>query len=124
MVTVCAVVTLKVVMVNVADDCPEGMFTTPGVDATPVALDATATFRPLAGATVASVMVPVTLVPPVTDVGLTVSWIGGATFTCWVKLVVPRVAVRATVWTDVTAVVGMVTLAVALLALTVTEAGG
>ena len=124
MVTVCAAVTVKVVMLNVAVVWPEEIFTIPGVDAMAVPLDVTEMFAPVVGAAAASVMVPVTLVPPVTDVGLRVSCMGGATVTCWVRVVLPKVAERVTVCGLVTAVVGMVTFAVLLFAGTVTEAGG
>jgi hypothetical protein len=48
---------------------------------------------------------------------------GGATVTCWVSVVVPKVAERVTVCGLVTAVVGKVTFAVLLFAGTFTEAG-
>jgi len=73
MVTVCAAVTVKVVIVKVAVAWPEAIFTVPGVDAKEVPLDVTAMFAPVMGAAVPRVMVPVTLVPPVTDVGFSVS---------------------------------------------------
>jgi hypothetical protein len=124
MVTVCAAVTAKVVMVNVAVDWPAGIFTVPGVDAKEVPLEVTAMFAPVVGATAPSVTVPVTLAPPVTETGFSVSCMGGATVTCWVRVVLPKVAERVTVCGLVTAVVGMVTFAVLLFAGTVTEAGG
>lgn len=124
MVTVCAAVTENVSIVKVAVDWPAAMSTVPGVDAKEVGLDVSAMFTPAVGATVPSVTVPVTLVPPVTEVGVSVSCRGGATVTCWVRVVVPNAAERVTVCGLVTAVVGMVTFAVLPFAGTVTEAGG
>ena len=124
MVTVCAAVTVNVVMVKVAVDWPEAIFTRPGVDAKEVPLDVSAMLAPVVGATAPSTIVPVTLVPPVTDVGLSVSCMGGATVTCWVRVVLPKVAERVTVCELVTALVGMVTFAVLLFAGTFIEAGG
>lgn len=124
MVTVCAAVTVKVAMVNVAVVWPEEIFTVPGVDAKEVPLDVSAMLAPVVGATAPSVTVPATLVPPVTDVGFSVSCMGGATVTCRVRVVVLKVAERVTVCEPVTALVGMVTFAVLLFAGTFTEAGG
>src|ERR1017187_9892974 len=115
MVTVRAAVTAEVVMVNVAVVWPEGTLTEPCACAMELALDVTVMVAPEVGAALPSVTVAVTLVPPITELSASVSCSGGTTVTCRV-CELPSVAVRLTVWTAVTAPVGIVKFAVLLLA--------
>ena len=124
MVTVRTAVTVKVAIVNVAVVSPDAMITVPGACAIELALELTVISAPEIGAAVPSVTVAVTLVPPVTELLESVSWIAGTTDTCMASVVLPSVAVRLAVWTVVTSEVGIGKVVVLLLTWTVTEAGG
>jgi hypothetical protein len=89
MVTFVAVATATVVAVNVVEVLPPGTVTVPGTWATAVLLLESATTEPPVGAGPFNLTVPVELLPPVTDVGLseTVDTTGG--FTVRVALALP-----------------------------------
>jgi len=122
--TVRLTVTKIVVMVNVAEFCPDGMFTENGAWAMVGLSDCKLTFTPASGAGLPMVTVPLTLFPPITELLVKVTCRAGATMSCAVSLILPRVAVRLAVSAAVTTEVGIEKVVELLLKGTVTLAGG